>query len=291
MTFTILKVNNSDYFYEKIKSEIKENIQNFHEVFFDKNKELLSEEPSSKDQLLIDTYQFLDIQDDSTTYFLKTTTIYQDNKYLFQMMNVSGDDIYGNKLYNEEKYKYNYLGNLLINNEHNVNGKFILFAYEINDDGTYDFCDFTKKMFTDLIIKSVFRKAIKIDLYDIEQVYMDHQFNLYDTNYKALNINIDKVSKHTFHEEYVLNFRLGIITPDTDDEEKNEILWKLTRNLDYNGDIAYVYSYFDKEKYIDNLDIKSFNLMLKNVGKDLTIEDHDKKKFIFNKFNMLRIKK
>jgi hypothetical protein len=291
MTFTILKVNNSDYFYEKIKSEIKENIQNFHEVFFDKNKELLSEEPSSKDQLLIDTYQFLDIQDDSTTYFLKTTTIYQDNKYLFQMMNVSGDDIYGNKLYNEEKYKYNYLGNLLINNEHNVNGKFILFAYEINDDGTYDFCDFTKKMFTDLIIKSVFRKAIKIDLYDIEQVYMDHQFNLYDTNYKALNINIDKVSKHTFHEEYVLNFRLGIITPDTDDEEKNEILWKLTRNLDYNGDIAYVYSYFDKEKYIDNLDIESFNLMLKNVGKDLTIEDHDKKKFIFNKFNMLRIKK
>jgi len=291
MTFTILKVNNSDYFYEKIKSEIKENIQNFHEVFFDKNKELLSEEPSSKDQLLVDTYQFLDIQDDSTTYFLKTTTIYQDNKYLFQMMNVSGDDIYGNKLYNEEKYKYNYLGNLLINNEHNVNGKFILFAYEINDDGTYDFCDFTKKMFTDLIIKSVFRKAIKIDLYDIEQVYMDHQFNLYDTNYKALNINIDKVSKHTFHEEYVLNFRLGIITPDTDDEEKNEILWKLTRNLDYNGDIAYVYSYFDKEKYIDNLDIKSFNLMLKNVGKDLTIEDHDKKKFIFNKFNMLRIKK
>ena len=291
MTFTILKVNNSDYFYEKIKSEIKENIQNFHEVFFDKNKELLSEEPSSKDQLLVDTYQFLDIQDDSTTYFLKTTTIYQDNKYLFQMMNVSGDDIYGNKLYNEEKYKYNYLGNLLINNEHNVNGKFILFAYEINDDGTYDFCDFTKKMFTDLIIKSVFRKAIKIDLYDIEQVYMDHEFNLYDTNYKALNINIDKVSKHTFHEEYVLNFRLGIITPDTDDEEKNEIIWKLTRNLDYNGDIAYVYSYFDKEKYIDNLDIESFNLMLKNVGKDLTIEDHDKKKFIFNKFNMLRIKK
>ena len=115
--------------------------------------------------------------------------------------------------------------------------------------------------------------------------------NLYDTNYKALNINIDKVSKHSFNEEYVLNFRLGIITPDTDDEEKNEILWKLTRNLDYNGDIAYIYSYFDKEKYIDNLDIESFNLMLKNVGKDLTIEDHDKKKFIFNKFNMLRIKK
>ena len=291
MTFTILKVNNSDYFYEKIKSEIKENIQNFHEVFFDKNKDLLSEESSSKDNLLIDTYQFLDIQDDSTTFFLKTTTIYQDEKYLFQMMNVSGDDIYGNKLYTEEKYRYNYLGNLLINNEHNVNGKFILFAYEINDDGTYDFCDFTKKMFTDLIIKSVFRKAIKIDLYDIEQVYMDHEFNLYDTNYKSLNINIDRVSKHTFHEEYVLNFRLGIVTPDTDDEEKNEILWKLTRNLDYNGDIAYVYSYFDKEKYIDNLDIESFKLMLKNVGKDLTIEEHDKKKFIFNKFNMLRIKK
>ena len=291
MTFKILKVNNSDYFYEKLKKEIKENLNDFHQVFFNNNKELLLEESSTKNELMVDAYNFLAIQYDSTTFFLTTTTIYQDEKYLFHIMNVSGDDIYGNKLYNEEKYRYNYFGNLLINNEHNVNGKFILFAYEIKEDGSYDFCDFTKKMFTDLLIKSIFRKAIKIDLYDIDQVYMDHEYNLYDTNFKALNINIDKVDKHTFHEEHVLNFRLGIVTPNTDDDEKNEILWNLTKNLDYKGDIAYVYSYFDKEKYIDNLDIESFNLILKNIKKDLTIKDHDKKNFIFNKFNMLRIKK
>ena len=291
MTFKILKVNNSDYFYEKLKKEIRKNKNNFYEYFTETNGNMLEEEDSTKEMLLPLTYNFLDIEYDSTTFFLKTTTIYQDEKHLFQMMNVSGDDIYNFKLFNDDKYKYNYIGNLLINNDHNVNGKFILIAYEINDDGSYDFCDFTKRMFTDLLVKSIFRKAIKIDLYDIDQVYMDHEFFLYDTNFKALNINIDKVEKHKFFDQQILNFRLGIVVPETDDDQKNDILWKLTKNLDYKGDIAYVYSYYDKEKHIDNLDIESFNLMLKKAGEDLSIPKHDIKKFIFNKFNMLRIKK
>lgn len=291
MTFKILKVNNSEYFYEKLKKEIKENKNNFYKKFIETNENMLIEKDSTKEILLADVYNFLDIEYDSTTFFLKTTTIYQDEKYLFQMMNVSGDDIYNFKLYDDEKYKYNYIGNLLINTDHNVNGKFVLIAYKINDDCTYEFCDFTKQMFTDLLVKSIFRKAIKIDLYDIDQIYMDHEYYLYDNNFKALNINIDKVEKHKFFDQNVLNFRLGIVIPETDDDQKNDILWKLTKNLDYKGDIAYVYSYFDKEKHIDNLDLESFNLMLKKAGQDLSIPKHDIKKFIFNKFNMLRIKK
>ena len=291
MTFKILKVNNSEYYYDKIINEIKKNKTNFAEQFLENNNDMIAEVDTTKESLVLDVYNFLDIQYDSTTFYLKTTTIYQDHQFLFQMMNVSGDDIYSYKLYNDDKYKYNYFGNLIINNEHNVNGKFILLAYEINDNGSFDFCDFNKKMFADLIVNNIFRKAIKIDLDDIDQVLMDHEHNLYDTNFKSLNINIDKVEKHTFHEQYVLNFRLGIVIPDASEEEKNDILWKLTKNLDYKGDIAYIYSYFDKEKHIDNLDIETFKLMLKNAGKDITIKEHDQKKLIFNKFNMLRIKK
>ena len=289
MTFKILCVDNNDFFKDQLYNDIKT------KSLDDVKKELtsvVSSLESDKDNLIKDVYTTLDVNYDSITFYIKTTTIFEDEKYLFQMMHISDDDIYDAKLYSVDKYKFNYLGKLIINSDDNVNGKFIIFAYKINDDNTYDFCDMTEEMYCNLIIHNLFKKGIQVDLDEYKQILIDKDFNLYDNNFKSLNMNINKVQNHEFTEENFCNFKLGVITPTTDEDYYNDILTKLTNNYKYKGDIAYIYSYLGKDNYLDNLSIDNFKLLLnRDKKKDFSITNYDKKKFIYNKFTMLKNKK
>jgi hypothetical protein len=286
MTFKILCINNNDSFKEQLYNDIKtkplkdvkENLSSFATIM-----------NSSKDELIKDVYTTLDCKYDSITFYIKTTTIFENEEHLIQMMHISDDDIYDAKVYNTDKYKFNYLGKLIINTDDNVNGRFILFAYKINDDNTYDFCDMTLDMYYDLIINNLFHKGIHIDLDEYKQILIDDKFFIYDTEYKSLNININKIENHDFTEENIADFRLGVITPNINEDYYNDILIKLTNNYKYKGDIGYIFCYLNNDNILDNLTIGQFKLLLeRDKNKNYGLPNHDKKKFIYNKFTMLK---
>ena len=277
MNFQFLCIDNNDLYEEKLYDIIKtkkiDGIAN--EI-----KNLISKHQSSKDMLIANVYQTLDTKHDSITFYLKTTTIYQDKDHLFQMMHVSDDDIYHGKYYTLDKYKFNYLGKLLINNDDNVNGKFIIFAYKINKDNTYQFCDMTEELLYKLIIDALFKKIIFIDLDEYSELLIDNKFNVYDLDYKAQNINIDKNELINYTENYVGNFRLGIITFKHDDEEYNQILYKFTKKYHYKGDQAYIFSYYNDRELIDQFSKYTFKKLLeRDPNKEFVIPKHDLKKF------------
>jgi hypothetical protein len=243
--------------------------------------------------LIKDVYNNLDITYDSITFFLKTSTIYENDEYLFQMMHVSDDDIYDGKFYKIDKYQFNFLGKLLINTDDNVNGKFIIFVYKINEDNTYDFCDMTSELFYKLLYENLFKKGIMIDLDEYIPILIDNDFNIYDNEYKSLNININKIEHHDYNEENLANFKLGVITPTINEDYYNDILIKLTNNFIYKGDKAYIFSYLleNSLNLIDNLDMNTFKLLVsRDKKKDYNIPIYDKKKYIHNKFTMLKSK-
>lgn len=287
MTFKLLGINNNDFHSEGLYDKIKNKpIEEFKEQFND----IIQEYEFTKDTLIESVVDYLDTTYDSITFYLKTTTIYEDGEYLIQMMNVSDDDIFKAKLYTNEKYKFNYLGKLLLNSDENINGKFVIFAYKINNDNTFDFCDMTKELFHMLIIRNLFKIGIMINLDEIEEIYIDEKFNLYDKKFKPMNMNINKIQNHDYNEENFANFKLGIVTPYTDDEYHNDILVKLTSNYKYKGEIAYIFSYMSDKNYncLDNLTVTTFRKLLsRDKKKDFKFPSHDKKKYIYNKFTML----
>ena len=129
-----------------------------------------------------------------------------------------------------------------------------------------------------------------IDLEEIKEIYIDEKFNIYNNKFKPMNMNINKIQYHDYNEENIANFKLGIVTPYTDDEYHNDILVKLTSNYKYKGEIAYLFSYMSDKNYncLDNLTLKTFNKLLnRNKEKDFKFPTHDKKKYIYNKFTML----
>ena len=143
MTFKLLGINNNDFHSEELYDKIKNKpIEEFNGQFND----IIQEYEFTKDTLIETVVNYLDTTYDSITFYLKTTTIYEDGEYLIQMINISDDDIFDAKLYTNEKYKFNYLGKLLINSDENVNGKFVIYSYKINNDNTVDFCDMTKEL-------------------------------------------------------------------------------------------------------------------------------------------------
>ena len=285
MKFNILCIDNNDLYEEKLYDIVKtKNVDGLKGEI----NQLITEKTSSKDMLIADIYNTLDVKEDSITFYLKTTTIYQDKDYLFQMMHVSDDDIYDGGYYKLDKYKFNYLGKLLINSDDNVNGKFVIFAYKINKDNTYDFCDMDLKLFYKLIIDNLFKKIIFVDLDEYSQLLVDNKFNVYDNNFKAQNINIDKNELLDYTDNFVANFRLGIVTFKHDDEEYNEILHKFTGKYHYKGDQAYIFSYYNDREMIDNLSLYTFKKLLnRDKNNDFVIPKHDIKKYIYNKFTML----
>lgn len=287
MTFKLLGINNNEFHSEELYDKIKNKpIEEFKEQFND----IIQEYEFTKNTLLETVVDYLDTTYDSITFYLKTTTIYEDGEYLIQMMNVSDDDIFKAKLYTNEKYKFNYLGKLLLNSDENINGKFVIFAYKINNDNTFDFCDMTKELFNMLIIRNLFKIGIMINLDEIEEIYIDEGFNLYDNKFKPMNMNINKIQYHDYNEENFANFKLGIVTPYTNDEYHNDILVKLTSNYKYKGEIAYIFSYMSDKNYncLDNLTKSIFRkLLLRDKKKDFKFPSHDKKKYIYNKFTML----
>jgi hypothetical protein len=287
MTFKLLGINNNDFYSEELYDKIKNKpIEEFKEQFND----IIQECEFTKDTLINTVYDYLDTTYDSITFYLKTTTIYEDHEYLIQMMNVSDDDIFHAKLYNNEKYKFNYLGKLLLNSDENVNGKFVIFGYKINNDNTFDFCDMTKELFHMLVIRNLFKRGIMINLDETEEILIDENFNLYSNNFKPMNMNINKIQNHDYNEENLANFKLGVVTPYTTDEYHNDILVKLTSNYKYKGEIAYIFSYTSYKDYncLDNLTVTTFKkLLLRDKKKDFKFPVHDKKKYIYNKFTML----
>jgi hypothetical protein len=285
MNFKFLCINNNDFYEEKLYDIIKTKKMNGLE---NQMKNLITKHDTSKDMFVANVYQTLDSQHDSISFYLKTTTIYQNKDYLFQMMHVSDDDIHHGNYNTLDKYKFNFLGKLLINNDENVNGKFIIFAYKINKDNTYEFCDMTEELFYKLIIDALFKKIIFIDLDEYSELLIDNKFNVYDLNYKAQNINIDKNELIDYTENYVANFRLGIITFKHDDEEYNDILYKFTKKYHYKGDQAYIFSYYNDRELIDQFSKYTFKKLLKrDPNNEFIIPKHDIKKFIYNKFTML----
>jgi len=287
MTFKLLGINNNDFYSEELYDKIKNNsIEEFNKEF----DNIIAEYEFKKETLIETVVNYLDTTYDSITFYLKTSTIYEDGEYLIQMMNVSDDDIFKAKLYTNEKYKFNYLGKLLLNSDENVNGKFVIFSYKINKDNTYDFCDMTRELFNMLVKRNLFKIGIMINLDEVEEIYIDEKFNLYDNKFKTMNMNINKVQNHDYNEENVANFKLGIVTPYTDDIYHNDILVKLTSNYKYKGEIAYIFSYMSDKNYncLDNLTLKIFKKLLnRDKEKDFSFPIHDKKKFIYNKFTML----
>ena len=287
MTFKLLGINNNDFYSEELYDKIKNNsIEEFNKEF----DNIIAEYEFTKETLIETVVNYLDTTYDSITFYLKTSTIYEDGEYLIQMMNVSDDDIFKAKLYTNEKYKFNYLGKLLLNSDENVNGKFVIFSYKINKDNTYDFCDMTRELFNMLVKRNLFKIGIMINLDEVEEIYIDEKFNLYDNKFKTMNMNINKVQNHDYNEENVANFKLGIVTPYTDDIYHNDILVKLTSNYKYKGEIAYIFSYMSDKNYncLDNLTLKIFKKLLnRDKEKDFSFPIHDKKKFIYNKFTML----
>lgn len=287
MTFKLLGIDNSDLHKESIYNAIKnKSLEEFKNLY----SNIITEHEFVKDTLIETVYNYLDTTHDSITFYLKTTTIYEDKDYLLQMMHVSDDDIFHAKLYNDSKYKFNYLGKLVINSDDNVNGKFVIFGYKINNDNTYEFCDMTKELLDMLIIQNLFKTGIMIDLDEMKEILIDQDFNLYDKEFKSINMNINKVQNHDYNDENIANFKLGIVTPYTDDEYHNDILVKLTNNYKFKGEVAYILSYMSDKNYncLDNLSLDTFNKLLKrNKNKDYSIPNHDKKKYIYNKFTML----
>ena len=285
MKFKFLCIDNNnldgDELYDIVKSNQKQGLKK-------KLQNIVTEHDSETEMLVADVYKTLDTVHDSITFYLKTTTVYQNSNYLVQMMHVSDDDIADGKFYTLDQYQFNYIGKLLINTDDNVNGKFILFCYKINKDKTYDFCDMTEDFFYQLIIDNLFKKIIFIDLDEYSQLLIDNSFNVYDNNFKSQNINIDKNEFINYTENYVANFRLGIMTYKHDDEEYNDILHKFTGKYHYKGDQAYIFSHYNKSDLIDNLSLDTFKKLLnRDKDKELVIPEYDKKKYIYNKFNML----
>lgn len=285
MKFKFLCIDNNyldgDELYDIVKSNKKQGLKK-------KLQNIVTEHDSETEMLVADVYKTLDTVHDSITFYLKTTTVYQNSNYLVQMMHVSDDDIADGKFYSLDKYQFNYIGKLLINTNDNVNGKFILFCYKINKDKTFDFCDMTEDFFYQLIIENLFKKIIFIDLDEYSQLLIDDKFNVYDNDFKSQNINIDKNELINYTENYVANFRLGIMTFKHDDEEYNDILYKFTGKYHYKGDQAYIFSHYNDSDLIDNLSIDTFKKLLnRNKDNEFVIPDHDKKKYIYNKFNML----
>jgi hypothetical protein len=287
MTFKLLGIDNSDLHKESIYNAIKnKSLEEFKNLY----SNIITEHEFVKDTLIETVYNYLDTTHDSITFYLKTTTIYEDKDYLLQMMHVSDDDIFHAKLYNDSKYKFNYLGKLVINSDDNVNGKFVIFGYKINNDNTYEFCDMTKELLDMLIIQNLFKTGIMIDLDEMKEILIDQDFNLYDKEFKSINMNINKVQNHDYNDENIANFKLGIVTPYTDDEYHNDILVKLTNNYKFKGEVAYIFSYMSDKNYncLDNLSLDTFNKLLKtNKNKDYSIPNHDKNIYIYNKFTML----
>ena len=166
MNFQVLCIDNNNFHQEQLYDitktktidEVKSTIQ-----------PLIKTIVTNKEFLLKDVYETLDIVHDSITFYLKTTTIYEDAEYLFQMISVSDDDIYDGKFFNIDKYKFNFLGKLLINTDDNVNGKFIIFGYKINEDNTYDFCDMTSDMFCKLIYKNLFKEGAILLIFELNE--------------------------------------------------------------------------------------------------------------------------
>ena len=155
----------------------------------------------------------------------------------------------------------------------------------INKDNTYQFCDMTEELLYKLIIDALFKKIIFIDLDEYSELLIDNKFNVYDLDYKAQNINIDKNELINYTENYVGNFRLGIITFKHDDEEYNQILKK---KYHYKGDQAYIFSYYNDRELIDQFSKYTFKKLLeRDPNKEFVIPKHDLKKFIYNKFTML----
>jgi len=285
MKFQFLCIDNNDLYedklYDIVKTKKTEGLKN-------ELQNIIKKYQSSTEMLVADVYKTLDTKYDSITFYLKTTTIYQDKDYLFQMMHVSDDDIYTGKYHTLDQYKFNFLGKLLINSDDNVNGKFIIFGYKINKDNTFEFCDMTEELLYKLIIDKLFKKIIFIDLDEYSELLIDNKFNVYDQNFKAQNINIDKNELIDYTENYVANFRLGIITFKHDNEEYNEILHKFTRKYHYKGDQAYIFSYYNDRELIDNLSLYTFKKLLeRDSNNEFIIPKHDIKKFIYNKFTML----
>jgi len=289
MAFQMLLIDNNDMYQEKIydiiKTNSKEGLQN-------QLSPLISKINTSKDMLIADVYKNLDITHDSITFYIKTTTVFQNDKYLLQIMHVSDNDIYDGGYYKLDKYKFNYLGKLIINADDNVNGKFIIFAYKINKDYTYEFCDMTEELFLNVIKSNLFKKIIYIDIDEYSQLYMDNEFNIYDKNYKSMNININKNELIEYSEKYVANFRLGIITFKKDEDEYNSILHKLLGKFEYKGDYAYIFSYYNDKDLTDNLSIEVFKKLLnRNKNNKYIIPEHKTEEYIYNKFNMLEFEK
>ena len=82
----MLLIDNNDMYQEKIydiiKTNSKEGLQN-------QLSPLISKINTSKDMLIADVYKNLDITHDSITFYIKTTTVFQNDKYLLQIMHVS----------------------------------------------------------------------------------------------------------------------------------------------------------------------------------------------------------
>ncbi len=285
MKFQFLCIDNNDLYQDKLYDIIKTNQK---DGFKNELQNIITKHQSSTEMLVTDVYKTLDSEYDSIAFYIKTTTIYQNKDYLFQMMHVSDDDISDGKYYNLDLYKFNFLGKLLINKNDNVNGKFIIFVYKINDDKTFDFCDMTEELFYKLVIDNLFKKIIFIDLDEYSELLIDNKFNVYDKNYKSQNINIDKNELFQYTDNFIANFKLGIITFKHDNEEYNDILQKFTGKYHYKGDQAYIFSHYNDSDLIDNLSLYTFEKLLKrNKNNNFIIPKHDKKKFIYNKFTML----
>ena len=197
MTFKLLGINNNEFHSEELYDKIKNKpIEEFKEQFND----IIQEYEFTKNTLLETVVDYLDTTYDSITFYLKTTTIYEDGEYLIQMMNVSDDDIFKAKLYTNEKYKFNYLGKLLLNSDENINGKFVIFAYKINNDNTFDFCDMTKELFNMLIIRNLFKIGIMINLDEIEEA---DNLDAKNSNLETLKLKQKLKDKNLQYSEYV----------------------------------------------------------------------------------------
>ena len=63
----------------------------------------------------------------------------------------------------------------------------------------------------------------------------------------------------------------------------------LTNNYIYKGDKAYIFSYLLPHNLIDHIDMNTFKLLLtRDKKKNYEIPECDKKKYIYNKFTMLK---